>query len=360
MTFRLKFEILLQRAREQLDGAQPLVEKFWGLAWQGVQWVYELVRQVTKQAIGNQISSSASEMAFNGMLSLFPILLLVVAAIGRLATSRPVLTLMVTTLQQVVPGDVASVLNRGLEELADGADRQVFSIGIVTLLWVASAFLAPVIRALNNSYGVPLHRRRPWWLNRLLAVGIFIGTMGLLLSASFLVLIGRSVLDWGASQAGWSQLLVGWGQLSIWPLSMGSIVLALAFIYRLGPSQQPALAPVWPGAIAGGAIWLVVSSFFRIYVRNFGRYEAIYGSIGGAIVLLLWLYLSAFGILLGAEVNAAIHILRLRHREQKRQAEQTEQSLLPAERPRLSLPSHGESSPPPAEPPARSPDRPQA
>ena len=224
------------------------------------------------------------------------------------------LTSMASTLLQAVPSSVNNLLQEVLKELSDGADRQVFSLGAITLLWVASAFLAPVIRALNNSYNVPLHLRRPWWINRLLAIGIFIGTMGLLLTSSILLLAGQSLLGWGAAQAGWGQLLTSFGNIGLWPVSMGSVVLALAFIYRLAPSQQPQYAPVWPGAIAGGVIWLVVSAGFRLYVLNFGRYEAIYGSIGAVIVLLLWLYLSSFGILLGGEVNAAIHQLRTQHR----------------------------------------------
>ena len=318
MELRTQLDKLLRSLKLYWVLLQPKVKRWRFKLWQWIFLFYELVRQVTKQAIANQTSSSASDMAFNAMLSLFPALLLIVAAIGRIGQfvySDPFLKPTIELLEQVAPEGVATVLNRGLTELAEGADRQVFSIGIVTLLWVASAFLAPVIRALNNSYDVPQEVRRPWWLNRLLAIGIFVGTVGLLLSASVMVLLGQTVLDWGVEQAGWSVFAAGIGQFTIWPLSLGAIVLALAFVYRMAPAEQPEFAPVWPGAVAGGVIWMVVSLFFRLYVRNFGRYEAIYGSIGAVIVLLLWLYLSAFGILLGGEVNAAIHILRKRHRE---------------------------------------------
>ncbi|MGK7912102.1 MAG: YihY/virulence factor BrkB family protein [Synechococcus sp.] len=299
---------------KHLENSRPLRRRAIALAGRGVIWCYRLVRQVTRQAIANQTSTSASEMAFNAMLSLFPTMLLIVAVVGRLVSSGPMLVDIAATLLQVVPGTVAALLEEALQELSVGADRQVFSLGAIALLWVASAFLAPVIRALNNSYKVPIHLRRPWWLNRLLAIGIFIGTVGLLLTSSILLLAGHSLLKFGAERAGWNQILVSVGQIGLWPVSIGSVVLALAFIYRLAPSQQPRFAPVWPGAIAGGTIWLVVSIGFRLYVRSFGRYEAIYGSIGAIIVLLLWLYLSSFGILLGGEVNAAIHQLRMQHR----------------------------------------------
>ena len=348
MELRPQLDKLLRSLKLYWILLQPRIKRWRFKLWQWMFLVYELVRQVTKQAIANQTSSSASDMAFNAMLSLFPALLLVVAAIGRIGQfvySDPILKRTIDLLEQVAPGDVATVLNRGLTELAEGADRQVFSIGIITLLWVASAFLAPVIRALNNSYDVPQEVRRPWWLNRLLAIGIFVGTVGLLLSASVMVLLGQTVLDWGVEQAGWSALAAEIGQFTIWPLSLGAIVLALAFVYRMAPAVQPEFAPVWPGAVAGGVIWMVVSLFFRLYVRNFGRYEAIYGSIGAVIVLLLWLYLSAFGILLGGEVNAAIHILRKRHREGRLKL--AGEKLLPPGRSPAALPdgSHLPSTP---------------
>ncbi|MGK7908692.1 MAG: YihY/virulence factor BrkB family protein [Synechococcus sp.] len=306
-----------QKLLQQLSDSKPLRQRAVGQTKQGLVWTYRLVDQVTRQAISNQISTSAAEMAFNAMLSLFPTLLLIVAVLGKLVNSLDMLTTVATTLLQAVPGTVTSLLEEALLELSAGADRQVFSLGAITLLWVASAFLAPVIRALNNSYNVPLSARRPWWLNRLLAIGIFIGTMGLLFTSSILLLVGQTLLGWwGADRAGWSEFMVFFGQISLWPVSIGSVVLALAFIYRLAPSQQPRYAPVWPGAVAGGVIWLVVSMAFRLYVRSFGRYEAIYGGIQAVIVLLLWLYLSSFGILLGGEVNAAIHQLRVQHRRQ--------------------------------------------
>jgi membrane protein len=300
---------------ERFQLLHPAVKRSIALLWEGGEWCYRLVRQVVRQALDNQISSAASEMAFNAMLSLFPALLLVIASIRQLGTSEPVqpilLALQQDILPQVVPEGVTKVLDQGVK-LTEGADQQIFSFGVIALLWLASGFLSPVIRALNNSYRVPFQMRRPWWLNRLFAIAIFVGTVGMIAISSLFAVVLPLLLQWPVVQMVLGEWFGQVWQIVTWPIAIGSIVFALAFLYRVAPAQQPAFAPVWPGAIAGGAIWLAVSVAFRFYVGNFGRYEAIYGSIGAVIVLLLWLYLSAFGILLGGEVNAAIHQLRLR------------------------------------------------
>ncbi|MEL7477162.1 MAG: hypothetical protein AAGJ55_13190, partial [Cyanobacteria bacterium J06555_12] len=96
--------------RKYLENSRPLRQRALALAGRGLLWCYQLIRQVTRQAISNQTSTSASEMAFNAMLSLFPTMLLVVALVGRLVNSGPMLVDIAATLLQVVPGTVAAFL----------------------------------------------------------------------------------------------------------------------------------------------------------------------------------------------------------------------------------------------------------
>lgn len=270
-----------------------------------------LVVQVTLSAIENRLGATAAEMAFNAMLSILPAMLVVIAAVRSLPAATTVFVWIASLLPQVMPPTAVKLLEDGLIELSQGPNRQIFSFGIVITLWLASNFLTPVIRALDRAYNVPLAKRRPWWLNRLFAVGLFLGTVVVLILASIVLGVGQSILNWGAVQAGWSMAFIQVWRIILVPLSLSLMVLALAFLYRMAPARQPSLAPVWPGAIAGSMIWLLNAMGFSYYVRQYGQYEIVYGSIGAVIVLLLWLYLSAFGVLLGGEVNAAIHHLRL-------------------------------------------------
>ncbi len=269
-----------------------------------------LLVQVTRSALANRLGATAAEMAYNAMLSVLPAMLVLIAAVRSLPSATMAFIWIASLLPQVMPQVAMQLLEDGLIEASQAANRQIFSVGVVVTLWLASNFLMPVIRALDQAYAVPLEKRRPWWLNRLFAVGLFIGTVGMLVLASVVLGLGQAILNWGASQAGWDEAFIRVWRLLLWPVSLGLMVLALAFLYRMAPAQQPAMAPVWPGAVAGSLIWLLSALGFSFYVRYYGRYEVVYGSIGAVIVLLLWLYLSAFGVLLGGEVNAAIHQLR--------------------------------------------------
>ncbi|HEY9846392.1 MAG TPA: YihY/virulence factor BrkB family protein, partial [Candidatus Caenarcaniphilales bacterium] len=110
-----------------------------------------------------------------------------------------------------------------------------------------------------------------------------------------------------ASQSGDFEtgLLEVW-QLFSWPLALGMIAIAAAFIYRYGPSHWRSGTPILPGAILAALLWATVSGLFRLYVSRFGNYNQAYGAVGAVIVLLLWLYLSALSLLIGAQLNVTI------------------------------------------------------
>ena len=98
---------------------------------------------------------------------------------------------------------------------------------------------------------------------------------------------------------------ISWAVL-LWPVALGLVVLAIDLIYRFAPNAEARWVWLTPGALAATLLWLVVSIGFRVYVQNFGDYTAVYGAIGSVIVLMLWLYLSGFSLLIGAELNSEI------------------------------------------------------
>lgn len=282
-------------------------------------WSYRVIRQVVRQATANRLPSAAAEMAFNSILALFPMLLLLVTLGGKLA-DRASLSKALNTLSQAVPALVLAVPPRVIDlfevewvSMARQQSQQSVWLQAIAALWIASACLIPAIRSLDNSYGIPRQQRRAWWLSRLLAVIIVTGTATAVAIASLLLIVVQPILAWGATRSGWDGTLF-WGTLA-WLLSLAIMAMALAAIYRLAPTQAPPRAPIWPGALAGSVVWLVSAIGFRLYVLNFDRYGAVYGSISAAIVLMLWLYLGAFGILVGGEINAAIFHLRMQSRQ---------------------------------------------
>ena len=123
--------------------------------------------------------------------------------------------------------------------------------------------------------------------------------------ASFLVFISDWILKLVVSESGLSVLRVVW-QLLSWPLALGIVSAAFAFVYRYGPSRWSPGTPILPGAVVAAVSWAIMSGLFRLYVANFGNYNRAYGAIGAVIVLMLWLYMSALVLLVGNELNVTV------------------------------------------------------
>jgi membrane protein len=161
------------------------------------------------------------------------------------------------------------------------------------------------MNALDQIHKVPPEKTRPFWKAKLISLGLTIGSILLLVIASFLVFISDWVVQLVAHESGVSSLLSVWRLLS-WPLALGIVATAFAFIYRFGPSRWSHGTPLMPGAILAAISWAVVSALFRLYVANFGNYNKVYGAVGAVIVLLLWLYMTSLVLLLGDQLNVIV------------------------------------------------------
>jgi membrane protein len=172
-------------------------------------------------------------------------------------------------------------------------------VGLLLLLWGSASGIQTLIKAVNLAYDE--EETRSYFRLRALALALTLGALVfLLVSLSGLALLPTLLASLGLDDAT-TELLM----MVRWPL-LGVVFLgSLAVVYRLAPDRR---APKWRwvtlGSVAALIVWLAGSGLFSLYVRTFGRYSDTYGALGAAIVLLLWFYLSAFAILLGAEINA--------------------------------------------------------
>jgi membrane protein len=246
----------------------------------------------------------AAGAAFYSMLALFPALIALVMLYGLVASPADVQT-QVEQFAGALPQGAASLISQQMESLA-GAQQSSLSIGLVSslalALWSASSGLAGLIKGINIAYDEA--ETRGFVKVRGLALLLTIGAIVFIVVALGLVAVLPVALD-----------LVGLGgaaQIAIsvlrWPLLAVFVVLGLAVLYRLAPDRDdPQLRWVSPGAVIATVLWLVGSALFSLYVNNFGSYGETYGAqLAGVIVLLLWLFLTSFVVLLGAEINAEI------------------------------------------------------
>ena len=248
----------------------------------------------------------SAEMAYNAMLALFPAILAMLTAIGLFEDSLQLLLRdLAARLSEVVPDQAMQLMRNFTNEIHLTKNRGLFSLSFVLAIWVSSAALSAAMNALDQIYNISPEQARPFWKAKLISIGLTIGNILLLLIASFLVFISHWVLHLVVHQSGASVLLTLW-QLLSWPLALGIVATACAFIYRFGPSRWPHGTPIMPGAILAAISWAILSGLFRLYVENFGNYNRVYGAVGAVIILLLWLQMTSLVLLFGAQLNVTV------------------------------------------------------
>jgi len=245
----------------------------------------------------------AAQLAFYFFLAVFPALLFLVSLAGYLPI-QPALAPALERLQGIVPSEVLMLLERHLRDVLRGGQGGLLTVGIAGALWSSSSAMTAIIYSLNRAYDID--ESRPWWHTRLLAIALTLALAAFILLAFVLVVGGADLAGWAAVQIGGGDVVVAVWAAAQWPVAIALVVFALDLVYFFAPNADTEWVWVTPGALLATALWLATSIGFRFYVRNFSDYAAVYGAIGGVIVLLLWFYLSGFALLVGAELNAEI------------------------------------------------------
>ncbi|HZS31927.1 MAG TPA: YihY/virulence factor BrkB family protein [Methylomirabilota bacterium] len=272
--------------------------------WQlGGLSVRQLAARVYDQVWRDEVMDRAAALSYYFVVALFPALLFLTALFGLL----PVPGLMDRLLgytHDVLPGDAASLVRRTTAEAVRGARGGLLSLGAVGALWAASSGMNSAIVALNVVYDTK--DQRPWWRRRLVALGLTVVFSLFVMLVLVLVVFGRPLGNALADVLGLGrEFATAWTLLS-WPVVVLIGLLGIGMVYYLAPVVRQEWRWVTPGSAFAVAVWLLVSFGLRLYVNVVASYNAMYGSIGGVILLLLWLYLSSLVILTGAEINSEI------------------------------------------------------
>jgi membrane protein len=265
-------------------------------------WLEVLWR--TKAEINNDnLSVIAAGVAFFAFLSI-PAILTATVALWGLVSDPEGIQAQIGQLAGVLPGEVRAILVDQLTAIATNSDTTlgwtvILSIGFA--LWSASKGTRSAITAMNVAY----EEKEERGFLKLTATTLLLtfGAVMTVIVALFCV-AGIPALLAGLNLPGW----IEWtAQILRWPLLAGVSLVALAVLYRVAPDRNsPRWTWVTPGSLVSTALLLAASAGFSYYVSSFGKYNETYGSLGGVVVLLLWLYISAFIILLGGELNSEL------------------------------------------------------
>ncbi|VVN32443.1 hypothetical protein PS645_04900 [Pseudomonas fluorescens] len=260
-----------------------------------------MVRTV-KEFVNDEMSTYASALAYQMLFSLFPFILFLIALIGFLHLPDFFSWLRLQS-ELVLPPQALEQVNPVIDQLQQSKGG-LLSVGIVIALWTASAGVRLMMSAMNAAYDVV--EGRPAWKLIPLSIVYTVGIAGMLLIAAALMVLGPQVMGWIAAQVGMEEFIVTLWTIARWPVVVILLMVAVALIYYVMPDVKQDFRFITPGSVLAVVVWIMASLGFGFYVKEFANYNAMYGSIGAIIVLLLYFYISSAVLLLGAEMNAVI------------------------------------------------------
>lgn len=262
----------------------------------------ELVRRVWDEFWEDEVPDRAAALAYYFLFALFPSLLFLAALVGLFPGQ--LMDALMAYVGQVLPSDAASIVRKTLGQIIMGAGSGVLSFGAALALWSASSGMASVMSALNVAYGVD--DQRAWWTRRFLAVLLTLGFSVFVLLALAFMVFGPHLGSAAAARFGLGEIYATAWSVATIPLALVFALVGVALVYYFAPAAEQDWRWLTPGSTFTLLVWLGTSFGLREYVAWFNTYNATYGSIGGVILLLLWLYLSSIVLLVGAEINSEI------------------------------------------------------
>lgn len=251
----------------------------------------------------HHILQASAALSYYFVLSVFPGLIFLSAVMGFIplpALFNHVLTLMA----RLLPSDAMAMVYSVLQDVLVSHRARWLSFGMIGTIWVGSSAFAAMIEALDIAYDV--QDNRPYWKTRLLSVGLAAMSGGLLLIALVTMILGPRFGDWLSAQLSLSNVFASIWPIAHWTIAIGFSVLAVEFIYFLAPNVKQRFLAMLPGAILSVGVWNGLSYLLGIYVRHFANYNRTYGTLGGFIALMIWMYWTSFVLLLGAELNSEL------------------------------------------------------
>jgi membrane protein len=265
--------------------------------------IKQAFRSAYRDILRHHTLQVAAALSYYFVLSVFPGLIFLSAVIGWMHDQHlfgSVLALMT----RLFPPDTMHVVYSVLQDVLSNHRGTLLSFGMIGTIWVASTGFNAMIEALDIAYDAP--DNRPYWKTRLLALGLAAICGSLLLIALAVMIVGPRFGEWIAAHLGLSSAFaVVWPALR-WTIAISFTVLAVELLYFLAPNVKQRFGASLPGAIFAVVAWNGLSLLLSLYFRHFANFNRTYGTLGGMIALMTWLYWASFVLLVGAEISAEL------------------------------------------------------
>jgi membrane protein len=262
------------------------------------------LRRVGRKVWADDCLAVAAQLAYFALLSLFPLLMSIVAVAGLIVTDpESVLETLAERMGSVLPEDAVALLTDYVDRTLRGRSSAALFFAALLVLGSGSAASQAIVKAANRAYGV--RESRPFWKIWGLSVLMLLGIM-LLVAALALAAFSPEAVGYAARLVGLPDVFSPLWDVLRWVLAFVAVTLALAVLFYLAPNAGLPFKWITPGGFAATVLMLAFSAALNFYVANVARYDQVYGQLAAVIVLMLWLYVTGLMVLVGIEMNAGL------------------------------------------------------
>ncbi len=268
--------------------------------------VKTLARSVVRESLEDNILGLAAQTAYYFFFSLFPLMLFLTPLLSLVGNKQQSMDFIMDQFGRALPPESYRLFNDIVSNVVYSESAPgLMSVGAILALWTGSNIFNSLIGALNTAYDV--HENRPWWKSRLIAIGMVLVSGAVVIVASVTLVAGQEIVDTVARLIGLDASTAA-AILAVQYTVALLLLLGVGYLtYMILPCVRQRRLHALTGAVVATTLWVAVTMGFRFYVVNFADYNKTYGTIGGVIVLLTWMYLSMVVLLLGGELNSELH-----------------------------------------------------
>ena len=266
---------------------------------------FATLKRTGKQFSHDNLTDWAAALTYYAVLSVFPAIIALISILGLVVAPATITRVITDVVSQLGPASAVDTFKQPIEQISSNRSGALLGLifGIALALWTASGYVGAFMRASNAIY--EREEGRPFYILRPLQLLV---TFVLVMMAALVVLslvISGPVASAIGNAVGLGDTAVTAWNIAKWPVMLVVVVVMLAVLYWPAPNaRQKNFHWVSPGAVVAVVVWVIASAAFAFYVGNFGSYNKTYGTLGGVIAFLVWMWITNLAVLFGAELNA--------------------------------------------------------
>ena len=268
---------------------------------------FATLKRTVREFKEDDLTDWAAALTYYAVLSLFPALIALVSIVGLIADPATITRILTDTVSALGPKSAIETFKGPIESVTSSQSRAGLGLilGLAGALWTASGYVGAFMRASNSIYeieeGRPFYKLRPLQIlvTLILELMLAIVVVALIVSGPLATAIGQAI--------GLGDTALTIFNIVKWPVLLLIVSLMLAILYYAAPNAKlPGFKWISPGSVVAVVVWILASAAFAFYVANFGSYDKTYGTLGGVITFLVWMWITNIAVLFGAELNAEL------------------------------------------------------